>query len=309
MRFGFLSLAVASVLLVGATTSSLSLGGALDVAAAPDGSNVIRVLPGASGVGAVIVKNNGSKPADASLQANIDVIWSGYSISLAEPACGVLTHDVARDVTYTLALPTLLPNDSIVCHFAVNRGTSAYAASDLPLSWNVMPGDGEPGPAQADFVVGSLDDLSLQVEPQSFKIDGSGFAHERVALTVRSSGPSDVSQFIVGGCDDHGELDFELTGDFEGGCGASDFHPLCVDFGVGFSIPAMNIGDKYTCAIELTSIEPYERPLGFGVYTSFVLNPATGGGEILDPNPTDNSVTLILAPFADPLFVDGFDAF
>lgn len=279
-----------------------------DIAVLPAGPTQVRVLPGESVLVSVVVENLGPDPADVVLRGVVYWPNTDYTIALAQPECGELTHTGGNDVAYAVALPTMQAGADMTCTFVVSRGTTPLAASDLWLSWFVDPGDPDPNNDWASFAIGSLVDVSIGIEPQSFEIDASGIAHEFVLLHVADHGPSDVFPFSVGACTDNGFPGFYLDGEFPGGCGALDYGPSCFEFGFGFLIPTLVSGEKYSCAIEMTSMSRYEEPNLFGVYTDLLLNPATQGGELIDRNPDDNQAPLRLAPFSGPIFINGFES-
>lgn len=298
-----------ALLILGLCACSSAAWATSDIAVLPAAPTQVRILPGESGSVSVLVRNLGTDAADVVLRAIVPWPNTDYTIALAEPPCGELTHTGGYDaVAYAVALPTIQGGADRACGFVVSRAASSMAASDLAFRWFVDPGDPDPGDDSVLFEVGSLIDVSLRVEPESFEIDTNGIAHELVKLDVADHGPSDVLPFSVGACTDNTFPGFYLDGDFIGGCGPLDYGPSCFEFGYGFLIPTLTSGDAYACSIELTSMAPYDQPIVSGVYTDLLLNPATQGGLLIDTNPDDNEVTLRLGPFSGPIFVDGFDS-
>jgi hypothetical protein len=268
----------------------------------------IRILPGDSAGMSVLVTNLGPEAADVTLTSVIYSFDHGYAISLTQPDCGVLTQSGTGDIDYTLSLSTIAPGEGKLCNFIVNRDTSDSAASDILLDWSVSPSD-DPDPTnnQVDFNIGSLIDIAIAIEPQTFDIDDGGIAHEVVRLRVINHGPSNVAPFSVGACTDNGWPGFAIDGNFAGGCGSADYSPICFDFGFGFLVPELSVEQEYACSIQLTSFTPYETPLTFGISTDVLSNPATGGGSLRDIFPENNQAILTLAPFVDPIFKNGFE--
>ena len=80
-----------------------------DIAVLPVGPTQIRVLPGESGLMSVRVENLGPDPADVVLRGVVYWPNTDYTITLAAPECGELTHAGGTDIAYALALPTIQP--------------------------------------------------------------------------------------------------------------------------------------------------------------------------------------------------------
>lgn len=270
----------------------------------------VRMLPGSSAEVSVIVANLGPDNAAPVLTTVIPWLNHGYTFSLSQPACGNLTQSGGIDVdtVYTLTLASMQAGQAVTCNFEVARDTTAFGASDLLLDFVAsIPEDPNPANDYVDFFVGSLIDVSIKMIPKSFSVDDNGIAHEIEQLLVANHGPSNVDIFTVGACTDHGFPEFAISGDLVGGCGPADYQPGCFDYGFGFLVPTLTAGQRYECSIELTSYEPYEAPLAFGIYTGDLSNPDTLGGLLLDIHPSDNQAVLTLAPFSETIFADGFE--
>jgi hypothetical protein len=279
-----------------------------DIAVTTTSPHDIRVLPGESTQVDIIVANLGPDSTNATLTAQVYSIYAGYVVSLPQPNCGALTQSGSDGVTYSVFLASFPPGEIRTCNFIVERTTSDYAASDLPIYWIASAAnDANSANDWVGFDIGSLIDVSIDLEPRSFDIDANGYANETVQLHVANHGPSDVAQFVVGACTDHYFPGFNLTGDFEGGCGLPGWTPNCVDYGFGFLMPALNTQTEISCSIHLRSLLPYAGPLRFGIQTGDLINPATGGGSLLDIQPDDNYAVLTLAPFEDGVFANGFE--
>ena len=266
----------------------------------------VRVLPGSSGTFSLTVTNYGPDAFAPRLTTeSINRIWSGYTLSMAEPACCAL---VSAPNFYAIELPMLQAGASATCTLNVARADlSQYSASDLPLSWWAdVAGDPDLWDNGVSFAIGSLVDLTVEITPISFDVDDSGIAHSVDRLVVASHGPSAVEPFLVGACTDHGWPDFHIDADSEGGCGSYDYSPYCFDSGFGFMMPAMAPGDTYSCTIGLTGTAAYDQPVVFDLSTALMMNPDTSGGELLDMNPDDNRAGLALGPVPDPIFASGF---
>jgi hypothetical protein len=277
-----------------------------DIGLMPTSPYAVRVLPGSSGSVSFTVTNYGPDAVAPRLTtSSIYLLLSGYTLTMAEPACGALTG--APDL-YAIALPTLEAGASATCTLDVARDTSPYAASDLPLDWFVdATNDPDLTNDFVGFAIGSLIDLSVEIVPISFEIDDTGIAHAIDRLVVTSHGPTAVEPFLIGACTDHGWPGFHIDADFEGGCGSYDYSPGCFDSGFGFAMPAMASGDTYSCTIGLTGTAVYDQPVVFDLSTALLMNPDTYGGSLLDMNPDDNHAGLALEPVSDAIFATGFD--
>ena len=235
--------------------------------------------------------------------------YDGYVLSLPDPPCGELSlhYDWLNTPIYTIILAELQPNESVVCNVQVARGPEGHFASDLRLRFSSTGGGDPEGTNNSTyFNVGSLVDVSLTLTPVSFDIDADGIATEVVRLDAINHGPSTAHEFAVGACLDFGAPGFSIDGEFNGGCG-EDVGYACFDWGLGFRFPAMTPGEKYTCSLRLQSDEPYAGPLRWDIEI-LELHDAEAGGQLIDTNSGDNRVTLHLAPFADPIFLDGFES-
>lgn len=279
-----------------------------DLAVTIDGPAYVRLLPGSSTFVGVRVSNLGPDDAStATLAAPIFSIWGGYHIALPPPNCGELTETSGiGGVGYRVVLGDLQNGQEVTCSFEITRDTTDYAASDLPLNWNVASADDIN--AMNDYAViaiGSLIDVGIHLETLSFNIDPEGIAHEAVLLHVLNRGPSAVSAFTVGACMDFGYPGFAIDGDFAGGCGPLNYGPSCFEVGMGLLVPQLSPDKGYSCSLQLTTFTPYTAPILFGIYTDSLTNPATLGGTLLDIFPDDNATNLTIA--ADPIFANGFE--
>jgi hypothetical protein len=277
-----------------------------DIALTSTSPYSVRVLPGGSASVSFTVTNHGPDAvAPMITTSSIYLLLSGYTLTVAEPACGVLSG--ASDV-HVIAMPTLEAGASSTCVLDVARDTSPYAGSDLPLWWwSDVSDDPDLTNNSVGFAIGSLIDVSVEIVPVSFELDNLGIAHAVDRLVVTSHGPSDVEEFLVGACTDHGPPGFYIDADFEGGCGSDQFSPGCFDSGFAFAMPSMAPGDSYSCTIALTGTAAYDQPVLFDLSTAGMRNPDTSGGDLLDTNPGDNRATLALEPVPDPIFAGGFD--
>lgn len=298
---------VVVAILLGSFSAACAAQTVADISLALGSPYGVRVLPGSTGTFSLTVTNNGPDAIAPRLTTDsISLIWSGYTLSMAEPSCGVL---VSAPEFYAIDLPTLQAGTSTTCTLDVARAdTSAYSANDLSLSWWAdTTGDPDPWNNGVTFAIGSLIDVTLEITPISFEVDGSGVAHAVDRVVVTSHGPSQLEEFVIGACTDHGFPAFSIDADFEGGCGSYEFSPGCFDSGFGFMMPAMAPGDTYSCTIALTGTAAYDEPVLYDLTTSWMLNPETSGGGLLDMNPGDNTAPLALEPVLDPIFGAGFD--
>ena len=97
-------------------------------------------------------------------------------------------------------------------------------------------------------VLGTLTNVSLTAHSFAFDIDDAGFAHSIVRLEVRNGGSVPINGQIAGYCEDHGFRPFVMDGLGDGGCGDSDWSPMCFDWGYGFVIPEIARPAKHTAA-------------------------------------------------------------
>jgi hypothetical protein len=271
--------------------------------------HAVRVLPGNSVSVSVTVTNYGPDAVAPTIATtSVYLLLSGYTLSLSEPACGVLTEGALANYSYSIALPMMAAGASATCTVAVARDTSPYGASDLPLLWFADVSD-DPDSTNdlVSFAVGSLIDISVAIVPVSFDLDEGGIAHGVNRLMVTNHGPSAVEDFSIGACTDFISPDFNVNGNIEGGCGDSNWQPGCNDWGFGFRMPALASGDVYSCTIAMDGITPYGGPAPFAIYTAVLSNPDTGGGSLVDIWQADNHADLVLQPVSDGIFASGFD--
>lgn len=293
--------------LLGASGAAGKAQAVSDIGLTSSTPHAVRVLPAQSGSVSITVTNHGPDAVAPTIEStSIYYLFHGFTMTLPEPACGVLTKVGLGDY-YSIALPSIEAGASATCTIDIARDTSAFAASDLPLVWTVAgPGDPDPSNDAVDFQVGSLIDMSVSIVPVSFEIDG-GVAHAVNRLVVENHGPSNVMGFVVGACTDHGPPAFIMDAGYDGGCGTSQYSPGCFDSGFGFGMPAMAPGEAYSCTIALTGTAPYEDPVRWHVGTALLANPDTLGGTLLDTAQADNGADLVLGPAPGVVFADGFD--
>jgi hypothetical protein len=277
-----------------------------DIGLASMSPYAVRMLPAGSGSVSFAVTNHGPDAVAPTIATNsIYLLLSGYTLTMAEPACGVLTS--GSDLQ-SVALGTLDAGASVTCTLNITRDTSPYAASDLPLYWFAqVAGDSNPTNDTVGFAIGSLIDVSVAIVPVAFTVDGDGIAHGIDRLIVVDHGPSDVMDFVVGACTDHGPPAFLIDAGFDGGCGSAQYSPGCFDSGFGFVIPTMAPGDVYSCTIALTGTAPYDNPVTWSIGTDLLPNPDTLGGSLLDTAQADNHADLVLGPASDDVFASAFD--
>jgi hypothetical protein len=262
----------------------------------------MRLAPGDSGTYLLRIRNIGDANGVAHIGSNpVYPMFDdpNYEFTQAGSAdCGVFGSewgDLNAERAVFLTGP-LTAGGNLDCAIIVSRGVDSW--SDRFLTWMVRNDQGEYADPDEGAVLGTLTNVSISARSFAFQIDDAGFAHSVARLEIRNGGSVPVGGQIAGYCEDHGFRPFVTDGSGEGGCGDSDWSPMCFDWGYGFMIPEIAPGATYGCLIRLQSIEPYDHPLAFPIGVNFWQSEAGNQHALIDTDVTDNTALLSLEPNA-----------
>lgn len=256
--------------------------------------------PGASGTYRLRIRNVGGESGTAQLGSNPVYPYfddPNYAFTQSgSAACGEFGSEWANLNAQRTVFPAgpIAAGGSLDCSMLVSRGVDSW--SDRFLTWMVRDDQGEYVDPTDVALLGTLTDVSVSTRSFGFYVDRKGAAHSTIRLEIRNGGSVPVIGQIAGYCEDHGFRPFLTDGSGDGGCGDSEWSPMCFDWGYGFLIPEIAAGETYRCLVRLQSIEAYDHPIGFPIGVDLQQYEAGTQHWLIDTDQGNNRASLWLEP-------------